>query len=129
MNFLECIVEKKNNALYLDEGTFEVRVVDDMIPPLEPYINKKVILGIRPENIYDKLYSGIESTKDNTINATVEVVEPMGAEIYLYLTTGKNQIIARVDAHDQASVNQDLEVIFDMNKIHIFDIDTEKTIV
>ena len=53
----------------------------------------------------------------------------MGAEVYLHLNTGKHTFIARVGAHDQPKVNQDIETVFDMSKVHFFDKDTEETIV
>ena len=128
-NFIECLVIKKDDKIYLDEGTFVVKVNDRMRVGLERYIDKKVILGIRPEDIYDRFYySGIK-TEGKTLMATVEVVEPVGSEKYLYLTTGKNTFVARVNAFNKVQVNQDIEIIFDMEKAHVFDIETEKTIV
>ncbi len=114
--------------IYIDEGNYEVKVSKKMEKPLERYVGKEVIFGIRPEDIYDKLYSA-GATGDNTISSTVEVVEPMGAEIMLHLTTGKSIFIARVGSHNKAKVNQDIEMVFDMDKIHIFDKTTEKAIV
>ncbi len=62
------------------------------IPSLEPYIGKKIILGIRPEDIQEMSPGG--SAEYGTIKAQVEVVEPLGAEIFLYLTTSKHAFIA-----------------------------------
>jgi len=53
-------------------------------------------------------------------------LEPLGAEAYLYLTTGKSPFIARVSNHDQIEINQDIELVFNMQKAHIFDKETEK---
>jgi len=128
MNFMECQVVRKNTGIYIDEGNYEVKVSKRMESALGPYANKEVIFGIRPEDIYDKLYSS-GATGDNTISSTVEVVEPMGAEKLLHLTTGKNSFIARVSSHNKAKVNQDIEMVFDMDKIHIFDMETERAIV
>jgi multiple sugar transport system ATP-binding protein len=52
----------------------------------------------------------------------------MGAEIYLHLTNGRNSFVARVNSHDTAQVNQDVEMVFDMSKAHFFDIHTEQAI-
>lgn len=127
-NFMECTAIKKDNKIYLNEGTFTIKVNEKMAKPLETYINKKVTLGIRPEDIYDKFYYSGTKTEGKIVMATVEVVEPVGSEKYLYLTTGRNTFIARVDAHNKVQVNQDIELVFDMDKIHVFDIETEKTI-
>lgn len=128
MNFMKGTIIRKNGSWFFDEGKAQVKIVEEMIPKLSPYVNKKVFFGIRPENIYDKLFIG-DAAPENTLTATVEVIEPMGSEVNLYLNTGKHSFVARVDAHDRAEVNQDLEVVFNMSKVHFFDCQTEKTIV
>ena len=52
----------------------------------------------------------------------------MGSEVYLYLNTGKHTFIARVGAHDRPKVNQDMDLVFDMSKVHFFDKTSEETI-
>ncbi len=128
MNFMEGKIIKKNTGWIFDEGKAQLKIVEEMIPQVSPYVGKKVIFGIRPENIYDKLFIG-SAPPENTVTATVEVIEPMGAEVYLYLTTGIHSFIARVDAHDRAEVNQDIEMVFNMARGHFFDCETEKIIV
>lgn len=128
MNFIEGTVVKKKEAFYFAEENFQVRVSDDHAGSLEEYVGKDLLMGIRPEDIYDKVYAS-NASPDNTITATVEVVEPMGAEAYLYLTTGKTPFIARVDSYEQLEVNQDIDLVFDMSKAHFFNRQTEQTIV
>ena len=84
-------------------------------------------MGIRPENIYDRLFAK-DASDDYSVRALVEVVEPMGSEIFLYMLRDTNRFIARVSADDTAKVNQDLEVVFDMTKSHFFDPETEEAI-
>ena len=134
MNFLEGTITGlpageagSDRKLYFQNGPFKVRVVDAMIEPLLPYVNQRIIFGIRSEDIYDKLFTSMASP-DNTVRATCEVVEPMGAEAYLYLKTGQNSFIARVSGHIRTSVNQDLDLVFDMGQAHFFDPTTERSI-
>ncbi len=128
MNFMTGIIIKKDGYLYFNEGRIEVRLVEDMHKKISPFLNKEIILGIRSEDIYDKLFIS-EAPPENIVRVNCEVVEPMGSEVYLHLNTGKHTFIARVGAHDQPQVNQDLEVVFDMSKVHFFDKDNEETIV
>jgi len=128
MNFIVGTIVKKDSKLYFNEGRFSVRVVDAMFKSLEAYIDEELIFGIRPENIYDKLFVS-EAPQENTIKATCEVIEPMGSEAYLYLNTGKNQLIAKVGGHDKPAINSDMDLVFDMSKVHFFDKETDKTIV
>jgi multiple sugar transport system ATP-binding protein len=128
MNFMNGKIGKENGNLYFEEKHFRVKIVEDMVGKMAPYVGKNVVFGIRPEDIFDKLFIG-ESSPDSTIAATVEVIEPMGSEVYLYLNTGAHSFIARVDAHERAEVNQDLEMVFNMSKVHFFNAETEETIV
>ena len=128
MNFMEGVLTRKASGLFFNEDNFQVKLVDEMANQLSDYEGKEVVLGLRPEDIYDKVYAP-NASPDNTITATVEVVEPMGAEAYLYLTTGKTPFIARVDTHEQVEVNNDIELVFDMSKAHVFDKDSGETVV
>jgi multiple sugar transport system ATP-binding protein len=128
MNFMEGELMKKNNGVFFNEENFQVRIPDEMVKEAESYIGGPIVLGIRPEDIYDKVYAS-NASPDNTITATVEVVEPMGSEAFLYLTTGKSPFIAKVDTHESVEVNQDIELVFDMNKSHLFDSNSGETII
>lgn len=128
MNFMEGRIIRQNGKFFFDEGTFRVKIVDEMFDKIADYEGKEVIFGVRPEDVHDKLFVP-DAPPENCLKATVEVVEPLGSEIYLYLTTGKHNFTARVDAHDKAAVNQDLDLVFNMSKVHFFDKKTEKVIV
>lgn len=128
MNFMNGRFIKKNGKIYFEEGKIVVKVVEDMYKKVEPYAGKEVVFGIRSEDIYDKLFAA-QATPDNVVRVNCEVAEPMGSEVYLYLNTGKHTFIARVGAHDRPKINQDIDVVFDMSKVHFFDKDTEETIV
>jgi multiple sugar transport system ATP-binding protein len=128
INTFKGKIKKKDSKLYFDDGKFTLKIVPEMIDKLKPYIGKDIVLGARAEDIYDKLFV-TESSPDNTIRATCEVVEPLGSEVYLYLTTGNHPFIARVGAHNRPEVNKDMELVFDMSKVHFFDAETEKTLI
>jgi multiple sugar transport system ATP-binding protein len=128
MNFMEGRIIKKDGRIYFDEGKIQVKLVEDMYSKIAPYIAKELILGIRSEDIYDKLFVS-EAPPENIVKVNCEVAEPMGSEVYLYLNTGRHTFIARVGAHDRPQVNQDMDVVFDMSKVHFFDKGNEETIV
>jgi len=128
MNFMTGRLIKKDGRIYFDEGKLTVKIVEDMHDNMAKYVGKEVIFGIRSEDIYDKLFVS-EAPPENVVRANCEVYEPMGSEVYLYLNTGKHTFIARVGAHDKPKVNQDMDLVFDMSKVHFFDKETEETIV
>jgi multiple sugar transport system ATP-binding protein len=128
MNFLGGKIIKKDGKFYFDEGRMRLKLVDSMVPKVISYLDKEIIFGARSEDIYDKLFVS-EAPPENIATVSCEVVEPMGSEVYLHLSTGRNRLIAKVGAHNKPQINQDMDIIFDMNKIHFFDKDTEKAII
>ena len=129
MNFVECVLEEKGNGLYLTFGENSVKLPADKAnnPALKDYIDKEVIMGIRPEDIYDGA-SYVESMPDSVIETDVEVTELMGAEIYLYLRTGEESFIARVDNKSKARAGDVIKVAVDVERIHVFDKETQQVI-
>ncbi len=128
INLMMGKIIKKERKFYFDEGKFQIKLVEEMYKSMASYEGKEVIFGIRAEDIYDKLFVS-EAPPENTIKAVCEVVEPLGSEVYLYLNSGRHSFIARVGAHNRPEVNKDMDLVFDMSKVHFFDKDTEKTII
>jgi len=127
MNFIKGHIVRESDKFYFNEGKFRVKVIDAMSSIVEPYAGKEIIFGIRPEDIYDKLFVS-DAPPENVVKATCEVVEPMGSEAYLYLNTGKNSLVAKVGGHDKPTINQDMDLVFDMSKIHFFDKDSDNAL-
>jgi multiple sugar transport system ATP-binding protein len=129
MNFFKGTIQQQTGALWFHEdGGMSVRINDPMAAKLTGHVGKQVVFGCRPEDINDQAHASY-AQPDQVAGATVEVVEPMGAEVYIYLNTGKHSFVARVNGHQRATVGQKLTVAFDMKKCHFFDGTTEAIIV
>lgn len=128
MNFLEGKITKKEGKLYFDEGNFKVKIVEGMYSALRDYLDKRVIMGVRSEDVYDKLFVS-EAPPENIVTMTCEVVEHLGSEVYIHLNTGKHILVARGSGDANPQINLDMDVVFDMSKIHFFDKMTENTII
>jgi multiple sugar transport system ATP-binding protein len=129
MNFLDTKISVEAGGVYVDGDCFRLRVPDDRAEALKPYANKIVAFGIRPEDIFDKNLSGIlQATADNTATVQVDVIEPMGPIVTMYLSCGGHDVIATIDAETQAKESAPMEVLFDMSKCHIFDKETEQAV-
>jgi multiple sugar transport system ATP-binding protein len=136
MNFFKGNLEQRQDALWFIEQTlgsygkkgFAVRVPERIATKLAGQVGNTVVLGVRAEDIDDGRNASFSKT-DQIIPAMVEVVEPMGAEIYLYLSTGNHSFVARVNSRETADVGQQLDVAFNMVKCHFFDAQTEQAIV
>ena len=129
MNFLDAIVEVSGETAYLNVAGHSI--------PLPPAKSKKLIeggydgrsvtFGIRPEDVHDEP-EFLERSEESIIEAQVEITELMGNEIYIYLNIEGTSAIARVDPSSTAEAGEVIEIAFDVEKIHIFDKETERTI-
>ena len=128
MNFIEGKIEKKDGAICFNEGTFSIKLPASKAAKLAAYDGKPVIFGIRPEDIRDPSMSA-QGTDKAEVTAKVEVIEPMGNESIVYFTTGKTPFIARIESHVPVKENENKQLVFNLDKVHVFDKTTEMTIV
>ena len=91
------------------------------------YDGKKLIFGIRPEDINTEP-AFLETFPDSVVHATISVSELLGSESHLYCQVGDSEFIARVDARDHLETGAGIDLGFDLNKAHFFDFETEKTV-
>ncbi len=129
MNFFEGVLTGDSQDQVLDGGTFKIKVPAQFRKDLAPHVNKEVVFGLRPEHITDMAFSGQDASEYNQAKVTVEVVEPMGSEVYVYLASGKHSLQARFDSRSRVHPNEEINVIFDPEQIHIFDKTTQKTLI
>jgi len=130
MNFLDVVLKKEGEVYSIDAQTFKMDIPAEKtasIKNIGNYVNKQVILGIRPEDIEDASIVG-DDPRFSLMEAAVDVTEPMGAEVNAYFSSGENTFIARLDATTTAKDGSVLKVGFNMGKIHFFDKDTEEVI-
>mgnify|MGYP000011703083 CR=1 FL=1 len=130
MNIFRAKLEKRGDAVYATFGNNAIKVPAGKVQRMTgDYIGKEVYMGIRPENIHDES-AFISAYPDACIDVAVELIELMGSETYLYLSTsGKDEnFIARVDPRTSSRGGDKIKVGFDVNRLHFFDVETEKTI-
>ena len=91
------------------------------------YDGKTVVMGIRPENVHDSQMF-IETSKDSVVECKINVYELLGAEVYLYFDCEGFPMTARVDPRTTARSGDTVKFALDMEKVHLFDKETEITI-
>jgi len=127
MNFFDVTLVEQDGKMFVDGGTFKLQVPESKKSAYLQHKGKKVIFGCRPEDLSSQQYPSPGITPA-PLKAEVDVTELMGNEIYLYLLTGKKQFIARVDPRTTARVGETLEMVVNMDNMHLFDPQTEKTL-
>ena len=119
MNFLEAELTAKDGTLWVGSESFRLPVPDSKFDMLAPHQNQKVLFGIRPEHIYDREFLK-EYDLRHVIKANVALIEPVGAFVILQITLGKDTLVAQVDSHTRAALNGAIELVVDMEKMHLF---------
>lgn len=129
MNLTVAVVEQVGDIVYLNMMDQRVELPQSKASVLieKGYIGQKVMIGIRPEDLYDASLC-LKPLKQK-ITATVSIYEMVGSEVYLYFDFNHSNFTARVDAKTAARVNDTVDFLIDTDKIHIFDIATEQKIV
>ena len=129
MNFINVTLEKKEDGVHLVNDNLDIKLPEGKgnREELAEYIGKEVIMGIRPESIYED-EAHIASMPDSIVDVDVDLTEMMGAETYLYLKSGNTPLIARVNRRTTAQSGDKIKTVFDTNKIHLFDKDTDLAI-
>jgi multiple sugar transport system ATP-binding protein len=129
MNFFDATLVGNANEMYVQSDTFKLRVPDERAKRYaeKGHAGKEVVFGIRPSDVYDPEFRAAE-IMGQRVKCKVDVTEMMGNEIFLYLLTGSKEFVARVDPRSSARVNDEMEAVFDMHRMHVFDREREEAI-
>ncbi len=127
MNFFDVTLVEQDGKMFVDGGTFKLQLPEHKRQMYLSSKGKKVIFGIRPEDVHAAQYQA-PGISPSPMTAEVDVTELMGNEIYLYLLTGKKSFIARVDPRTHARPGEQIDLVVNMDNVHLFDPQTEKTL-
>ncbi len=129
MDFVEGKLEEKDGGIYFTFGNASVKLPEGRAQKVvdKGYVGKEVIMGVRAEHIHDEELF-LSSSPDSVVDAHVEVTELLGAETLLHLVMEGSTFIAKVDSRTTARPGDDIKVALDMNRIHLFDKETELAI-
>jgi multiple sugar transport system ATP-binding protein len=128
MNFLPGNLKANGQIVFLQEGSnLSLTLPKSYEARLKQYGKQQVMLGIRPEHIYAQKPADAEAVSPFKVN--IEVVEPVGNEVFVYFSTGTGtQYVARIATDNPPTVGKPFELLFDTSKIHFFDKETDKTL-
>jgi multiple sugar transport system ATP-binding protein len=127
MNFFDATLIEQDGKMFIDGGSFKLPIPESKRTQYIAQKGRKTIFGIRPDDVHAANFAppGITPAP---LKADVDVTELMGNEIFLYLLTGKKQFIARVDPRTHARAGESIDLIVNMDNMHLFDPQTEKTL-
>ena len=128
MNFINAKIVKHDKYM-LSFGEFNVPILNISSDILSNYVEKPVIIGIRPEDLYyDSFPADIESEKYSAFNAQVELTELTGADTYLYLSVNNDSLTAKVKSDTKVKTGDKIKIYMDALKLYVFDSKSGKNI-
>ena len=129
MNMIDAAVAKSGSQVTLSFGGHTIALPDVKGKRLEEagYVGKTVTLGIRPEDLHDE-ESFLAMSPNSVIEATIRVYEMLGSEVLLYFDVEDANFTAKVNPRTTARTGDLVKLALDMDKVHIFDKDTEQVI-
>lgn len=127
MNFIDAIVKEKGSDIVLAFGKNEVRLTGDRAKLVKDkgYMGKEIIFGIRPEDMHE--VEGVSGDHYDLVDAEINVTEMLGAELNLYTTVEGFDVTAKVNPRTNVGAGDKIKLACDINRIHLFDKDTELT--
>lgn len=128
MNFINAKIGKQGEKYTLEFDKYKVGLPASYNSKISSHMGKEVVFGIRPEDVHDEEDFLAEAPADSKLDANVDVTELMGAEVYLYLNIAGVPITARVEPYSKAKPGDTIKIALDVEKIHIFDKETEQTL-
>jgi len=124
MNFFSGSLIDKFGTLTFESDGLSLPIPQSKAAAIGKYLNRRALLGIRPEDIHDPTLPVI-NIRPAEVQCKVDLIELMGDEIYLYLSCGKKEFEARVDPRSQIRRGNKTTVLFDMDRIHFFDLESD----
>ncbi len=121
MNFFPARIVSANSRIFVETDSFRVPVPLAEQQHYHDLRDKKVIFGIRPDDIHSPDFTK-EYSQEAFIRGRVEVIEPLGPEILLNVKCGQENLVARVDPRVETALGQEIALILNMEKMHLFDV-------
>jgi multiple sugar transport system ATP-binding protein len=128
MNFLDVTLQGEGDKLYAVTPSFKMRVPDAAARGISNYLNQTITLGVRPEHLIERSRLNGSAPPDATIPVTVDVVELLGNEIFVYLTNGSTVLTSRMPPDIKLERGQQIEVAAAPDNLHFFDPKTDASI-
>jgi multiple sugar transport system ATP-binding protein len=129
MNFFpgQLTSDSGGQDLYVQTSGLKLKVPESMRGKLGSQSGREIVFGVRPEHIHSKAEVP-NADPSRTANVNVSVVEPLGSEVFAYLSANGHEFIARMDASTQPRPGETIETVFDTEHLHIFDKETEQAL-
>jgi multiple sugar transport system ATP-binding protein len=113
--------------MHIETSGFKMPVPGHKQNQLKAHLGRDVVFGVRPEDIHHPTERR-DAPQSHRTSVQIEVVEPLGSEQFVYLRSGADEFTARMPARATVTSGEKVEVVFDVEKLHFFDKQTEQSL-
>jgi multiple sugar transport system ATP-binding protein len=128
MNFIPCRLLEEKSRLYIDTNDYKIALPEALASKVGDQRGNEFVFGIRPEHFLEKASHNGRLHDSPTIKAMVNVTETLGKETLFDLTTGMHSLIALLNGDTNTETDRDIELVLNMEKIHLFREDNGETL-
>ena len=129
MNFFpgQLVSDNGGQDLWVQSSGLKLKLAENLRAKLTSHNGREVVFGVRPEHIHHR--SEVRDPLPGQVaNVKVSVVEPLGSEVFAYLSADGHEFISRMDAQSQPKPGETIETVFDTDHLHVFDKETEQAL-
>ncbi|MBI2940568.1 MAG: sn-glycerol-3-phosphate ABC transporter ATP-binding protein UgpC [Chloroflexi bacterium] len=127
MSFFDVQIIAEGEAVFVEGIGVKLQLPPHVARPIERRIGEEIVLGIRPEHLFEP-HDVEHAPPDSTVEATVDLVEPMGAEVYVHLVIARQHFTARLGPDCELRRGQRTTLVVDTRKLHLFDKRTQRSL-
>jgi len=120
MNFLEATVVYKDGVLALETPDFVLPLSERFDEILNKFVGRSVIVGVRPEHIYLEAEAPTTLKEPRKIRGRVDFVEALGSDTVVHVNTGSKIIVVKISGSRRFEVGSPIDLLVDLDRIHIF---------
>ncbi|MGQ9478265.1 MAG: ABC transporter ATP-binding protein [Candidatus Bipolaricaulia bacterium] len=128
MNFIPAKLVPGDGKVYVAGPGFKLKVPQEKAAALKDYLGQEIIFGIRPENLKAKEMLPTFDP-EMVLQAKVRVREPLGDELIIYAENGGQELVAKLDPHVHVGIGQEIALVAQMEFMHAFAKETERTLI
>ena len=120
MNFIPCRLVEDQSQIFIDTGDYRVPLPETLTSKVSGLPQNRFTFGIRPEHFQEKVPGNGRDNSSPTIKAIVNVTETLGKETFFDLSTGEHSLAALLDGDSETRAHREIELVLNMEKIHLF---------
>ena len=125
MNFIAGTFERNDSQVWFRRGSISLKLPPHTAQAVGEHLGKEVILGIRPEDIDEKM----TTVEGETLNGHVNFVLPIGSDQYLNMQIEEIELFFRVGKEDHHENDEDVALTVNVNRLHLFDKATQRSLI